>query len=96
MNKRKQKQLLAAARACAPAAPPPNFSAAVLVAMERTEARSARPPLSDQLSVLFPRVVVAAVAIAGMASAFEFYDGSDIALQLAHISEQWLLPLEWL
>jgi hypothetical protein len=96
MNERKQKQLLAAARACTPAVPPPHFSSDVLAVVAREDCRPAPLPLFDQLSVLFPRIVAAGVVIVSVAIAFELYDAGDVGLELAQLSEQWLLPLEWL
>jgi hypothetical protein len=96
MNDKKQKQLLAAARACAPLEPPTNFSAGVLAGVARQDSLPAEPPLFDQLSALFPRVVVTAAAIVVVAIAFEFYGGDDLTVHFAQISEEWLLPLEWL
>jgi hypothetical protein len=36
------------------------------------------------------------VAIIILAIAFEFFVGADLTSQLAQLSDQWMLPLDWL
>ena len=98
MTDDKRRQLLAAARAARPAEPPQDFSASVLRALER-ESRGQPAPndsLFNQLANWFPRLATAAMAIIVIALFCEFYFDGDLAWELAELSEQWLLPVEWL
>jgi len=96
MNERKQKQLLDAVRAAAPPQPPPNFSASVLRAVARDERHDEALSLFDQLSGWFPRLATAALVVMAVALAFNLYFDGDLILQLAEVSDQWLLPVDWL
>lgn len=96
MNEAKQKQLWKAARARPPVDAPSNFTAQVLRAIQRDECRSTTVSLSDQLSLLFPRLATAALLIIVTGLTFEFLVSDDLLTQLAQASDQWLLPLDWL
>jgi hypothetical protein len=96
MNESKRKRLFAAARAFPPAKVPSNFPAVVLSAIQRDKAPAPVVSLFDQLRLRFPQLAAAAVAIIILAIAFEFFVGADLTSQLAQLSDQWMLPLDWL
>ena len=96
MKKTKQKQLLAAVRACPPLEPPSNFCEQALSAIRRDELVQVRVTLFEQLNQLFPRLAMAALVVIVVGLAFQLYADGDIATQLAEASDEWLLPINWL
>ena len=96
MNDKKQKELFAAVRAGTPPEVPSNFSTSVLGAIAHGERGEPDTSLFDQLSGWFPRVATAALIVMTVVLAFDLYFDGDLTLQLAEVSDQWLLPVDWL
>ena len=97
MNGRKQHQLMRAAGKLPAVAAPSGFDADVLRAIRRDASGTlAARSLADQLTLLFPRIAVVALALIAAVAAFELWADGDFLSQLALVSDQWLLPLGWL
>ncbi len=98
MREAKHKRLMAAARRVPPIEVPVGFRADVLRIIRSREsgAGASVSPVIDQLSALFPRLATAALVVIVASVGFEYFAGGDVAAQLTEVSEQWLLPLDWL
>ena len=98
MNENKLKQLFEAARNEPAPAPPEDFAADVLRAVHRepVAGRGEAVSIFDQLSRLFPRIALAAVAIIVLCVAADFGLTAaglpDLGDGLSQISAQWLEP----
>ncbi len=91
MNPKRMEMLLAAARTATAPEPSPNFAERVMHSVRR-EQRSAAG-LFDQISSLFPRLALAAVAVLALCVAADFYftqSEASLATSVQQVTEQWL------
>jgi hypothetical protein len=96
MKEEKLKQLFAAAREDVAAEPSEHFAEQVLHAIRRPVNVPAVTTWLEQINLVFPRLIAAAIVVIIAAAAVGFWAGGDLAAQVADASEQLLLPMDWL